>query len=459
MMVRLLKRLSVVLVTLLLLIIGMFNIIITTTADDTLAIRGEFDEEGYIFTINDYGLDENNDTSYDNLYLSLGLNLNTTGNYDIYANLRQSGVDASDSHSADFTVGKHYIEFSFDGEQIFLSTRDGPYIVTISVYMDTDLLTDFEYETEDYSYEDFNPNPITQPTEKESIEVVNNTIMLKTEVFVAVIYELTPMIIFYYSTDEGRVARFKVTYQRIICFDDDGDNKFQSSELRYSADLQNSHWSSRKVLIEDYNSFDFSVQSVVTLRNFADQIMNTKLKITFHYASPSFMNEQKTGQKFDISIDILGGSLKGITHIALEHTLEDEQANHLFLEKESEEETSITFITPDNKERGYYSWKNSFDTKTELGESNVGDVDYNLESTNNDAEMKLYLNYPYSPEIIELFHDPEVGVDPENAPPLPGKIPPKIINHEILIYLLVAIIAAVVMIGNIYRQKSRKEED
>jgi hypothetical protein len=435
------------------------NVSMIAFADDAPAIRSDLGTHGFIFTIEDYGLDENNDTSYDNLYLSIGLELNSSGKYTIYASMRSSGIKANDSYAGEFNLGKNYVELSFSGIKIYESSRDGPYIITISIYKTSELLSDFEYETESYNFEDFNPKPISPIPEQTSIEVINNTIMLKPEIFVAVIYELSPMIIFYYTTDEGKVARFKVTYQRIICFDDDGDNKFQSSELRYSADLQNSHWDSRKVLMENFNSFDFSVQSVVSLRNLAGQLMNTKLKLTFHYASPSLMNGQKTGQKFDIGIDVLGGSLKGITHIALEHTLEDEQANHLFTEKESSDQASINFITSEGKERGYYSWKKTFETKTGPGISDEQDVTYSFEPTTDEAIMKLYLNYHYSPEIIELFHDPEVGVDPENPPKLPGIKAPKIINHQILIYLIVAIIAAVIMFGNIYRQRSKKENE
>ena len=61
-------------------------------------------------------------------------------------------------------------------------------------------------------------------------------------------------------------------------------------------------------------------------------------------------------------------------------------------------------------------------------------------------------------DTLEIFHDPEVGVNPENEPQ--EKVTePDIISHNrwFIIYIVVAIIVATVMIGNIYFQKRKRE--
>ena len=124
----------------------------------------------------------------------------TSGNYQIYASMALSGVMASDDIRADFKAGDHYMELNFSGEAIYDSGRNGPYTINISIYTGPQPISYLDYKTSDYKYEDFNPNPTSQITEEASIEVVNNTVRLKTEIFEAVIYELTPKIIFFYSS-------------------------------------------------------------------------------------------------------------------------------------------------------------------------------------------------------------------------------------------------------------------
>lgn len=450
-MMGILRKFPVIIITFFLILLGSIPIISNVGAS---SFRGETNNDIEILDIEDYAIDENNDTSYDNLYLSIRLNIKASGQYHIYASMSPSGVPAGDDIPLnDFTPGEHYIKLQFSGTEIYESGHDGPYDIFISIYMGPDLLSDLTYETEIYKFEEFNPVPEKQVIDKASIEVINNTIKLKTEIFSAVIYELTPMIRFYYSTDDGQTASFKVTYQRIICFSDQNkDGIFQETELRYSGNLITSHWSSQKALMENFNSFDFKVQTIVTLQDIHGNPIDTKLKLAFHYSSATKLESVETAQKFDISIKLVGGTLDGITHIALEHELEDEFANHEFFEQTNE--TKISFLTFDGKEHGFYSWRDTIEVTPKTDEG--VDVTHNLELTSNGAVRILYLNYPYTQEITEINHDPVVGVNPNHKPTIPGQPEPKIIRHEIIIYLLVAIIVAVIMIGNIYRQRKRR---
>jgi hypothetical protein len=451
-------KFTVLIITSLVVLLGISNLGLIVAESGVPSFRGEngTDAGGYITEIIDFGVDENGDSSFDNLYLNITLNLTVSGDYQIYADMSQSGVKASAWQVGQFNPGVHQVLLGFNGEDIYYSSRDGPYEIAISVNMGKDTLAKVSYTTAEYKYEDFNPAPVSQLDERASLEVINNTIKLKTGIFIAVIYELTPMIMFYYSTDGGQVARFKVTYDRVIAFSDQNeDGEFQVHELKYYGDLLTSNWNSQKVLMEDFNSFDFRVQTIVNLLDSTGDPIDTKLEIIFKYSSTKSLDSVSAAQKFDIRIKVLGESLSGITHISLEHTLEDETRNHAFLEKTTENENKISFITMDDKERGFYSWKNHFEISrgTRAGESE--NISYNMEHTSKPAVRKLYLNYPYSPDIIELFHDPTVGVNPSNAPLPPTPPPEEIIKHEILIYIVVAVIAGIIMLGSIYRQKKK----
>ncbi|WP_455392266.1 hypothetical protein [[Eubacterium] cellulosolvens] len=454
------KKLSVIIITFLLMILVAFSVGMSMGDPGAPSFRGDANLMGYFLELDDYGVDENNDTSYDKLILSMKLNISEAADYLILADMSHAGVQAGDRVSESFDIGVYDLEFEFDGVSIYESARDGPYNISITIYKGVGVepvVTNFYYETSNYNYETFNPTPAPGPSEKASIEVINNTIQLKTEIFTAVIYELTPMIEFYYSTDEGKQARFKVTYQRVICFNDqNSDGKFEEGELQYYADLAISNWNSKKVLMENFNSFDFKVHAIVNLLNSMNRQIDTKLELVFHYSSSIKLEDHAAAQKFDLNIKVRGSPLTEVTHIALEHELTDETINHEFMEYIAEDETKISFITYDGKEHGYFSWMNSFDIKSGSVGDKTEEVKYNLEPGTEPAVKKLYLNYPYTPDTAEIFHDPVVGVNPANQPPPVGNPSEKIINHQIIIYFIVAVIAAVIMLGNIYRQRKRK---
>lgn len=460
MMNKVTKTMTVLLISLLLIIITSFSVGSGLGENDTgaLSFRGELENGEFILEMDDYGIDENNDTSYDNLMLNLKINISDPDDYLIIADMKPWGIITGDRVSEYFATGVYNLDFSFNGAAIYENASDGPYTISITVYKNWEpIIKNLNYTTSEYKYEDFNPKPVSDLPEKASIEVADNTIKLKTEVFTAVIYELTPMIEFYYSIDDGQQARFKVTYERIICFSDqDGNGKFQENELRYYGDLLNSRWNSKKVLMENFNSYDFSVHSIVDLYDSNNIPIDTKLELVFHYSSATKLEDLSAAQKFDINIKVRGIPFTGITHMALEHKLTDETLNHEFLRQETDVETKVSFMSNEDEERGYYSWKNSLELTSSAGAARSEDVGYNLEPTLEPAVNKLYLNYPYSPDVIELFHDPVVGVNPQNLPPIPTKPPSKVIDHQIIIYIIVAVIAAVVMLGNIYRQRKKK---
>ncbi len=418
----------------------------------------------FIVDIRDEGLDENNDTSYDTLYLGVRLNISISDIYHVYATMSPSQIDAMDYKKVSLEIGKNEVLLSFPGSTIYDSARDGPYTVEVSLYKSNGEDLEIQnHETQAYKFEDFNPTPATELTGEEYITVGSNSIKLETNTFIAVIFELTPIIIFYYKSDDGLTARFKVSYNSVIAFNDlNGDGRFQRDELKYWGNLLESQWNSPKVLMDNFNNFEFQIQTIVDLVDEHGTPIETKLEVVFHYSSLTKAIDVDSARKFDISMKMFGPPIKGISHIALEHTLESELGDHIF--KESTTGTAgnkISFLTNDNhnKEHGYYSWKNFVERTSNTGYLSKMNVSYNLEPTEDKDVKLLYLNYPYSMDTSEYFHDPVVGVNPENEPKLPGKLPEEIISHGkwVVIYFGVAIIAGVVILGNIYRQKKKRK--
>jgi hypothetical protein len=206
--------------------------------------------------------------------------------------------------------------------------------------------------------------------------------------------------------------------------------------------------------MEDFNNFDFQVQTIVDIMDISSKPISTKLELVFHYSSLTKANDAETARKFDISFRVLGSPLTGISHLALKHTLSDELGNHELIP----DQKKISYRSSDGKERGYYSWKDYVEVTSVNGDTVNKEVTYNLESGRDNTEKELYLNYPYSMDTAELYHDPVVGVNPENPPQIPLPEPEDIIGHSqwFIIYLLVAIIVSCIMAGNIYRQRKKR---
>jgi hypothetical protein len=413
-----------------------------------------------IISISDEPINEDNDTAYEYIHIKLKLKINVSDTYSIFISMAPSNIKANDYKINSYSVDDHEAILKFSGDVIYSSSRNGPYTISISIYNSIpEIMVEREYYTDYYSYEDFNPTPVEEPIGLGSITVVSNTIKLVTNTFVAIIYEDTPMINFYYNSDDGETARFTVKYNSILCFNDNSpvDGKFQSNELKYWGDLQNSRWNSPKILMEDFNNFDFQIQTIVELMDEFDTPIKTKLELTFHYSSLTRSDDVEYSRKFDISMKVLGPPLSGITHISLLHTLEDDFGNHNFFEPSQGDK--ISFMTNENKEHGYYSWKNFIEVTTKSGETSSKSVTYNTKQNLEPNIMYLYLNYVYSTDTSEIFHDPVVGVNPNNQPIPPGEISPEIITHNkwLILYFVVAVIASVVMVGNYYRQKKKRD--
>jgi hypothetical protein len=327
------------------------------------------------------------------------------------------------------------------------------YEIEIALY-NKDQIENLTYFTTEYSYKDFNPSPPVEPETGTSLEVYNDTIILKNSVFVAVIYEQKPEITFYYSIDEGRSAKFRVTYPRIIGFQDTNDNGEYDglSEFVCEADFYQVVWTSTKTLMESYESFDFEVSATMVLVD-ADNSPISPIAVNFHYSSLAELPEDlEAARKFDINIELFN-SIENVDYFAIEHQLFDETNNHNFKLVQTAFGPKISLEDNSGIEHGYYLWKStaSAGSGDDFDEIEVG---YSLQIDN--TQMTLYLNYQYDPEYRQILHDPAVGVNPENQPELPGSAEETIIQHQILLYIIAFCIGGAIIGGSIYWQRKQR---
>jgi hypothetical protein len=403
----------------------------------------------------DYGTDSDADGNFDLLTVELKLNVTSAGKYTVYGTMIESGLLLNSKSEDYFERGVHTIYLDFDGNEIYKSGVNGPYKILISLY-NKNLIEDLSYETDMYSFEEFNPNPPVEPESGTSLVVHNNTVILRTSIFVAVIYEQKPEITFYYSIDEGESAKFTVAYPKVVGFNDENDNgKYDApDEFVCQADFYKVAWTSTKTLMESFESFDFEVTATMDLLDVNNRLVSP-ITVSFHYSSLTTLPQGiDAARKFDIKLQLYE-PVESVTNFAIDHELYDETGNHNFKLVQTSFGPKISFEDPDGKEHGYYLWKST------VGVGSNGDLqDQPVEYTYNEVsegQIELYLIYPYDPDYRTILHDPIVGVNPDNQPELPGPSEEVVIQHQILLYILAFCIGGAVIIGSIYMQRKRRK--
>jgi hypothetical protein len=403
----------------------------------------------------DYGSDSDNDGNFDLLTVEVTINVTVSGKYTLYGTMIESGLLLNSKSEDYFEKGPHTIYLDFDGNEIYKSGVSGPYKILISLY-NKNLIEDLSYETKSYSFEDFNPNPPVEPESGTSLVVHNNTVILQTSIFVAMIYEQKPEITFYYTIDEGESAKFTVAYPKVIGFNDKNENgKYDGSdEFVCQADFYKVVWTSTKTLMESFESFDFEITATMDLLDSNNGLVSP-ITVSFHYSSLTTLPQNiDAARKFDIELQLYE-PVDEVTHFAIDHELSDETGDHSFNLVQTSFGPKISFEDKEGKEHGYYLWKSSVSVghNGDMHEEQVG-YSYNDDGV---SHIELLLIYPYQSEYRTILHDPVVGVNPENQPELPGPAEEVIIQHQILLYILAFCIGGAIIIGSIYLQRKHRD--
>jgi hypothetical protein len=107
----------------------------------------------------DSGWDVGSDGWYDYLIVDVVLNITTAGNYNIDGSLWDQSMMIFITSTTNFTylnIGTQVVQLLFSGPDIFNSTVDGPYNVSLYLYDDSvNLLDSDTYSTNIYSYPEF----------------------------------------------------------------------------------------------------------------------------------------------------------------------------------------------------------------------------------------------------------------------------------------------------------------
>lgn len=366
--------------------------------------------------------------------------------YTLIGDMLPSGINHKATASGILNTGSNVVELRFSGNPIYLSRIDGPYQISLTLDYDNVILTPVNYITTGiYDHNDFKDEK--SGTSEYSLGLVSNTVRLQTDVFTAVIYEYQPVIEYYYSVDNGETAKFEVTYTKLIGYrDTNGDGYDSLDPVIYSTDLLDASWNSNKALLENFESFDFEVFSSVTLES--SQNADVDILISFHYSSASYTSNSQ--RKFDIDIQFLDENpLEGVDALVIEQVLVDksQQAHSFVFDKNS---NRIQFNNEAGIEHGYYSWMATADSN-----NLVGDIDVTANTVEMKNGMTLYLSYSYDDSVNWIFHDPEIGINPDNIQ-IGGLVEAvvKVLHHP-AIYIISAMIAAGIVMSSMFRSRKK----
>jgi hypothetical protein len=108
----------------------------------------------------DHGLDTDGDTKFNYLVVDVVVNVEESGDYQIYGTLRDASFNqiGSDSNMTSLDIGVQTIELRFSSVKIHMNGEDGPYDVELRLYDDNWATLDSDsHSTQAYAYTDFDP--------------------------------------------------------------------------------------------------------------------------------------------------------------------------------------------------------------------------------------------------------------------------------------------------------------
>ncbi len=112
--------------------------------------------------------------------------------------------------------------------------------------------------------------------------------------------------------------------------------------------------------------------------------------------------------------------------------------------------TKIGLVDDNLVEHAFIAWMNIADETWSTGEDTLP-VNVDASFRVNEGALQLFLSYPYSADLIELGHDPSMGVLTENLPPQPpGPMPEREPVPNLYLYLFAVIVGAVILMLSVY---------
>jgi hypothetical protein len=309
-----------------------------------------------------------------------------------------------------------------------------------------------------------------QPPEKLEILVAveENAIVIVTEDLTARIPksppERPPEVTFFFTSDKGEHAMFRVAYACIIGFNDTNNNNLlEMREAKYELHLFRQDWNISDIVISEKEEFGRFVEfELTTVADFLpywepgmpkpplNAIINDWAIIKFRFfivshdispiLYPSTFSYQLSGEtelKIDIKIEILHPT--PVEKLCIEHLLfENEEGgrNHAFnmYEKEGRRlrkstvvdtspghqikyvegiEQKIGFALFDGRDHGYYKWLSLVRVTYNNDTTELVETPASYRTDGKAMELRFY--YPNT-GLKKIEHDPSISVVPANAP-------------------------------------------
>ncbi len=406
--------------------------------------------EGILSVTGEEKEDFEGDGIFDALNLELSFNPTEAGDYALYAKITNSGGIMA-SNSGSFSPGTYNVTLRFDGSEIYQKGLEGRFKIEIYVLFEGELLGTLDYLTKEYTMEDFSPYPSEGKGEEFQLYMKENSVIIEGKVFTAVVKTDEPEIYYYYTSDMGEGARFRIEYTNAVLYQDHNNNqRYEDGEEFAEYSLDDLDWSMRLNLLEGYERYDFSVTG--TNGGYASN-GGIDLNLGFHYSSAMRSSEDWDRQKFDIDIYV-DGNVPESYRIALFQDIVDETGGNTIGELiDGEEEGRIYYYNRDGEKLGYYAYlkeANFYKGDIEsLGTETIAVEGY-LAETGDASKRTMVMDYRLN-GTGRLHHDPTIGMNPALQPILDAAT--EMIRHQPLLFLATALVSGAVVFHNLKRKR------
>ena len=374
------------------------------------AVQGAPIAVSFTDTVDEMLVDEDQDGLAEYLRLNVGITVYVPGSYGLYGKINDGSSIAS-LEPVPLDIGTHILEVDFPGSDLTTIEREGRYSIHLELY------------STDASVESINLDLTTEGTYSPSmfeppeggafttVSIVGDDVVILSREMEIRVNRTLPRLTYSYSGPASIGSRGAIEYREVIAFDDmDGDGMYDPSVdvKRLGADLDDVDWN----LMTDFSSgYDIALYGIVPLRVVGTATATSYMRLTFMFHSGA-LSPEGDSQKFDIEIELI--QPLEADHIAIRHTLMDLSGDQTIQEANGygDDPYGLT-LNRDGKVQTIYSWGDLIEVGTvEIERDSSAYTWYDLR----DNEADIYFSYPLVNNTLIIFHDPVIGIDPDNRP-------------------------------------------
>jgi len=354
-------------------------------------------------------LDEDGDGKYEYLVLSVNITVYRPGSYGLYGTVEKTAVANTDP--SPLGLGDHTLELRFSGADLTLIEKEGRFSIHLEIFS-----RDIGIEPEmldSMTAGSLSPDLFEAPSTGQltQVSIMGQDVVIKSSVIEVRVNRTTPRMSFSYSGEAAERSRATVTYERIVAFNDmDGDGVWNegADELRYSAPLYDLDW---RLGTDFSKGYGISLYGVVPLRMAGTSTAAAYAKVTFSFRSTGISPDGDM-HKFDIEVELMQ-SLDA-EYLSIVHKVADETGD-LAIGVGGSMGGNPHSVTLSSGEDifGIYSWNDDLAVGREELSGNATAV---TSTVIGEGVAHVIFSYPLDNGTLRIYHDPNVGMDPENIP-------------------------------------------